>query len=148
MKVTENIKRRGIGDYLRSLWRFLNGGRPVPGTLESVFSLLSSRQELSPSEWSADVTAQVGVSGEIADFMFQFFSSMGIPFGRVRPTDRLGEDLRLTEALQDDWDCELQDAFSLRFRSALVFPRKAPLATVADLLNVMQSALTGIGRPR
>jgi hypothetical protein len=95
--------------YFRETLRYTRGGEPIPEALDGLAEFLSDREDLSCESWASDICRDLGVSAEVAAFAFDFFASQGVPIGRVRPGDRLTEDLNLTEALRDDCDLSGMD---------------------------------------
>ena len=133
---------RSLRQYLRETLRYTRGGEPIPEALGGLSEFLSDRDELSCESWVSDVCRDVGVSADVATFAFDLLASQGVPIGRVRPGDRLTEDLNLTEALRDDWDLELQAAFARRFNTRHLFKGGPRIATVSELLLLMQEELS------
>lgn len=127
--------------YFRETLRYTRGGEPIPEALDGLAEFLFDREDLSSESWVSDICRDLGVSAEVAAFAFDFFASQGVPIGRVRPGDRLTEDLNLTEALRDDWDVELQIAFAQRFSTRRLFKSGPKITTVSELLLLMQQEL-------
>lgn len=129
-------------DVLQDLHRFLKGGQPIPEAADKLGDFLSNREDLPSENWVSSAGCDPNVSSEIVVFAYEFFVSMGIPFGKVRPGDRLKDDLHLGEVLQDDWDYDLHQVFKERFGKRLKTKRQMPVATMADLLLHLQQALS------
>ena len=133
-------------EVLQELYRFLKGGQPIPEAADKLAEFLSNRVDLSSENWGSSLGCDPNVSSEIVAFTYEFFVSRGIPFGKVRPGDRLKDDLHLGEVLQDDWDYDLHQVFKERFGKRLKTKHQLPVAIVADLLLYLQYALSE-GRP-
>jgi hypothetical protein len=130
-----------VRDSVHDLYRFLKGGEPTPEAVNSLAEFLSDREDLPPERWVSEICPSPRLSGETVVFAHEFFVSMGIPFGKVRPGDRLKDDLHIRETLQDDWDYDLQQAFKERFGKRIVFRKGSPGVSVADLLLFLQAAI-------
>lgn len=126
---------------LRGLYRYLKGGEPIPEALDPMTEFLSGRDDLSRDDWIADALRGSTVRDEVAGFAYDFFADCQIPFGKVRIGDRLRQDLQFHEALQDDWDEYLADAFKERFKVSLTFKRTPRIETVVELLLFLQGTL-------
>lgn len=118
--------------FFRDFLRYSRGGDPVPEALDAQAQFLSNREDLSSEKWVAEVLGTVNVRPEIAAFAYEFFASFNISIGKIRCDDRLKDDLRFKEALQDDWDEELNDDFKRRFKGNL--GRWPHIVTMGDLL--------------
>ncbi len=128
-------------EILQDVYRFLKGGQPIPEAADRLAEFLSSRDDLPSENWSSSVGPVPGVSSDVVVFAYEFFVSMGVPFGRVRPSDRLKDDLHLGEVLNDDWDYDLHQVFKERFGRRLKSNRRLPVVTVADLLLYLQQTV-------
>jgi hypothetical protein len=69
----------------------------------------------------------------------------GLEFGRVRPSDRLHEDLQLSLICWYDWEVSFCDAFSKAFE-AMLEPDFNPdeFDTVADLVLFLNSQILSV----
>ncbi len=132
-----------IMQFFQEMHRYARGGDPVPEALDSIGEFLSDREELSSEDWVSAAIRSVNVSREVAAFAYDFFMSFHIPVGKMRLGDRLMDDLKLNEALQDDWDEDLVDEFKKRFEKNLAFTRWPQIDTIADLLTFLQGTITG-----
>jgi hypothetical protein len=127
--------------FFRDFLRYSRGGGPVPQALDAQAEFLSSREELPSEGWVAEALGSVNVRPEIAGYAYEFFASFNIPIGKIRCSDRLKDDLHFKEALQDDWDLELNDDFKQRFKGNLGgWPH---IETVGDLLLFLDRAQDG-----
>ena len=118
--------------FFRDFLRFSRGGNPVPEALDAQAQFLSNREDLSSEKWVAEVLRSCSVRHQIAAFAYEFFASLNIPIGKIRCNDHLKDHLHLKEALQDDWDEELNDDFKRRFKGNL--GRWPHILTMSDLL--------------
>lgn len=132
---------RPAKELLRGLYRYLKGGEPIPEALDRMTEFLSGRDDLSRDHWIAGTLRDSIVRDEVAGFAYDVFKDCQIPFGKVRISDRLRDDLQFHEALQDDWDEYLADAFKERFKVSLSFRKTPRIQTVADLLVFLQGTL-------
>lgn len=123
--------------FFRDFLRYSRGGYPVPEALDAQARFLSNREELPSEKWVTEALGSVNVRREIATFAYEFFSSLQIPIGKIRCSDRVKGDLHLKEALQDDWDLELDDDFKERFKRERFergLGRWPQIVTMGDLL--------------
>jgi hypothetical protein len=139
--VSNNDPLPRIKEFLQGLYRYLRGGEPVPAALNSMAEFLSGRGDLASDDWIAEATGDSIVGSEVAGFVYDFFVGCQISFGRVRSGDRMKDDLHFNQALQDDWDEYLADAFKARFNQNLSFTGAPRIETVGDLLIFLQRAL-------
>lgn len=130
-----------VKGMLWSLYRYLKGGEPVPAALDLMAEFLSGRDDLPFNDWVSEATRDSYVNSEVAGFAYDFFVGCEIPFGKVRGSDRLRNDLHFDEALQDDWDEYLADEFRGRFQEHLSFSAAPRIESIADLLRFLQRTI-------
>ncbi len=130
-------RMRGI---LASLKRQLSGGGPAPEAINELRQFLSTREEWTCEDWTLSLSKQVPVSNEVATFAYDFFTRLGVPFGRTRAEDYLKRDLHFDNALWRDWELDLVEELEVVFGVRVARLRRWPtIDTLADLLVFLES---------
>ncbi|MGI0489239.1 hypothetical protein ACN4EK_27825 [Pantanalinema rosaneae CENA516] len=77
---------------------------------------LRDRPTLSADEWFVQFWQPLDVSRQIAEFVYtQMATYTGLDFTRVRPDDRLNDDLHLALVCWFDWELSLYEDFFTQF---------------------------------
>jgi hypothetical protein len=103
---------------------------------------LQSRNDWTIEEWLHG-QAENANNRAVLMFMAGFFGShLGLPFEKIRPSDRFVEDLAFPETMWRDWDLDLGSEFKRTFGvDILKLPAVAQLTTVGQLVALLSSAL-------
>lgn len=112
----------------------------MTGAMEHLLEYVAERQDLQCAGWT-ELAQMDGISPEVASFVFDFFDTRGVPFGRVRLDDQLEEDLHLTEVLPLEWDFDFQEAFMDHFGVSRLFRPGPGPDTVRAFLRFVQEEL-------
>jgi hypothetical protein len=100
---------------------------PEPGARERLFALLRERPNLSADEWFTQFGPRGLVRRDVGGFVLQLFRDlMKIDGGRVRPGDRLVEDLGLGTATWSDWEFDMAEQFESQFHFRFTRERPFP----------------------
>jgi hypothetical protein len=85
---------------------------PDVSTRQQVNKFLRDRAALKAEDWFEQLWQPRGVSPQIAHFMYAHMPTYsGLEFARVRPSDRLEQDLQLVSVCWFDWQFTLCDDF-------------------------------------
>lgn len=77
---------------------------------------LRDRPALSVDEWYVRFWQPLGVSQQVAEFVYTRMATYtGLDFTRIRPSDRLNDDLHLALVCWFDWEFSLYEDFFARF---------------------------------
>jgi hypothetical protein len=101
---------------------------------------------MSAKEWFEQVWSHHSVSQQVTDFVYDHMPAYsGLEFSRVRPADRLNEDLHLPSVCWFDWQLLLCDDFLHCFGVDLsdCFDPQI-LCTVEDLVNFLNHQLLSV----
>jgi hypothetical protein len=91
------------------------------------------------------------VRTDVLAFLYEFFADLlKIPFGKLRPDDRLMEDVQLWKATWSDWEFDLVENFEGAFENdPFMHPDFEKMRTVMDLLVLLsQTATSGAVKRR
>jgi len=120
------------------------GQSPDPRACEKLDFLLATREDLSKEAWFQSSCKDQEVRADVLAFLYQFFRDfLDIPFGRLRPDDRLVEDIQLWRATWSDWDFDLVENFEDTFETdPFMHPEVEKMRTVMDLLVLLSQTAT------
>ena len=117
-------------------------------TRQRVNRFLRSRPALSNDQWFEQLWQAQGIAQPIADFVYTHMGTYsGLDFARVRPTDRLIEDLCLPLVCWFDWNLSFYEDFSACFGINLsdhFNPQQ--YATVEDFILFLNYQLLSVNR--
>ena len=117
-------------------------------TRQRVNQFLRDRPALSSDEWFEQFWQAQGIAQPIAAFVYTHMQTYsGLEFARVRPTDRLSEDLCLPLVCWFDWNLSFCEDFLASF-SINLSDRFDPhqYTTVGDLVLFLNHQLLSINR--
>lgn len=127
-----------ISSVLRHLDHWITFGQaPDPDAIRKRDGLLRDRAELAPEEWCTVYCELDSVDPSVVKFVFRFFEEfLHIRAGRLRPQDRLREDLQLGKGTWSDWEFDFGEQFEEQFGCSFTKQRPFPSsATVLDFLR-------------
>ncbi len=107
---------------------------------------LEQRSHLSAQDWFRVLWQPQAVSAKVAHFAYTYLEEYsGLTFAKVRPTDRLNEDLRFPEVCWFDWHLHLCEDFYEQFGVDISDRLDLDtLITVKDLLLFLHQELQAI----
>ncbi|MBF2027887.1 MAG: hypothetical protein IGS48_14175 [Oscillatoriales cyanobacterium C42_A2020_001] len=102
---------RSLKNFIFSLWTYSDLS-PDLRMRRHVNKVLRSRPNLVATEWHQTCWQSSEVSPPVSTFVYQKMQEYsGLEFGRVRPSDRLNEDLHLPLVCWFDWELSFCEAF-------------------------------------
>ena len=109
---------------------------------------LAVRSPKTIESWLDEVWSRDRVPEAIVRFVYEHLAAYsGLDFSRVRPQDRLVEDLDFAHVTYKDWEFDLAEDFESRFGvSVRDFPA-ATLNTVDDWVRFLTNVLRGGAAP-
>lgn len=126
---------RSLKNFLYSFWTYADLSPDIK-LRRRVNKTLRHRPNLSATEWYETYWQSLDITRPISDFVYtQMQSYSGIVFGRVRPSDRLNEDLHLSLVCWFDWESFFCDHFLNSFGVDLLLDfNPDEFSTVQDLV--------------
>jgi len=120
------------------------GQSPDPRACEKLESLLATREDLANEVWSESFCKDREVRADVLAFLYEFFANpLKIPFGKLRPDDRLIEDIQMWKATWNDWDFDLVENFEDAFENdPFMHPDFEKMRTMMDLLVLLSQTAT------
>ncbi|MDX2242443.1 MAG: hypothetical protein NW224_17290 [Leptolyngbyaceae cyanobacterium bins.302] len=102
---------RSLKNFFYSFWTYADLS-PDLRLRRRVNQTLRKRTNLSATEWYESYWQPLEVTRCISDFVYtQMQTYSGLVFGRVRPSDRLNEDLHLFLICWFDWELSFCESF-------------------------------------
>jgi hypothetical protein len=114
----------------------------------AVRAFLANREALPFADWHRQLWHQRNISEAASAFVYEHFGKYsGLDFARVRPEDRLAEELRFSTTTYGDWDLDLYEEFQQVFGIDLRrTPAPKDLSTVEDWLRYLDRCLATLPR--
>ncbi|UBF27380.1 hypothetical protein K9N68_05345 [Kovacikia minuta CCNUW1] len=115
-------------------------------TRRRVNQFLRSRPALSAKEWFEQFWESKAISKQLAEFVYVYFQKYtGLELARIRPTDRLSEDLHIPAVCWFDWQLSFCNDFEQLFGVDLS-NRFDPqtLSTIEDLVMFLNHQLLSV----
>ncbi|MCL6433229.1 MAG: hypothetical protein K6T90_03275 [Leptolyngbyaceae cyanobacterium HOT.MB2.61] len=115
-------------------------------TRQRINRFLRSRSPLSAEEWFEQFWSDRKIFKQVADFVYTHMSNYsGLEFSRVRPEDRLNEDLQFPLVCWFDWQLSLCEDFFQSF-GVDMSDRFDPetLSTIEDLVTYLNHQVLSV----
>ena len=138
---------RSLKNIVRSFWTYSDLS-PDLRVRRHVNRVLQNRSCLNIVEWHQIFWQPLDISRQISEFVYQQMQEYsGLEFGRVQPSDRLIEDLKLPLTCWFDWELFFCDAFWENFGIELgeSFSIES-LKTMEDLMLFLNRQLLSVNR--
>jgi len=136
---------RSLKNFFYSLWTYSDLS-PDLRMRRRVNKALRNRPSLTAVEWHQTFWQSYEVAQAISDFVYQEMQEYsGVEFGRVRPSDRLNEDLHLPLICWFDWELSFCENFLSTFGIDLEMGFDADeFTTVKDLVLFLNRQLLSV----
>jgi hypothetical protein len=134
---------RKLNNHLNSLQTYADLSPDIQARYEVNQWLRSHRRAIDPRAWSREFQRSTGASEALVLFVYRhFLKSTGIDFNRVRPSDRLVEDLKFPLVCWFDWAMSLCEDFITEFGIDISgYFDETQFSTLADLIVFLQQQL-------
>ncbi|MEX0270504.1 hypothetical protein AB3R30_15275 [Leptolyngbyaceae cyanobacterium UHCC 1019] len=113
---------------------------------QRVNQILSDRPPLNPEDWHQKFWQSLNITQSVSYFVYQHLPNYsGLDCGRIRPSDRLQEDLHLSLVCWFDWQQSLRQDFFTQFKIDLGEETDLEtLSTIEDFIVFLDRQLTPI----